>query len=39
MQSFSRRQFLQSSAAVATTAGLPFAARAQERTFDPQPGA
>ncbi|HMA09072.1 MAG TPA: transglutaminase domain-containing protein [Ramlibacter sp.] len=39
MQSFSRRQFLQSSAAVATTAGLPFAARAQERSFDPQPGA
>jgi transglutaminase-like putative cysteine protease len=39
MQSFSRRQFLQSSAAAATAAGLPFAARAQERSFDPQPGA
>src|SRR4051812_28621606 len=36
---FSRRHFLQSSAAVAAAAGLPLAAQAQERNFNPQPGA
>jgi transglutaminase-like putative cysteine protease len=39
MTSISRRHFLQSSAAVAAAAGLPLAARAQQRSFDPQPGA